>query len=216
MKRIVYSETYCHRPNPQKSRLHYDFIIKSSTRLDRGKLSARTHVVTPTSPLPSKTVTLNSSHNNVQLINLICEELVSMATSMKESPSVLITGSSPTPIEVKHGIAIARDDIRTTHEEADLIMVQQAYQSVLNHITEIVSVISDDTGVFVVLLHFYWRLSLKTKILMQSTDNDRTLIDIGETVYANMNIIPSMVVAHALSGCDTVEEVTRWSSVACS
>ena len=40
--------------------------------------------------------------------------------------------------------------------------------------------------------------------LMQSTDDDPTLIDIGETVYANMNIIPSIMVAHALSGCDTV------------
>ena len=39
---------------------------------------------------------------------------------------------------------------------------------------------------------------------MQSTDDDRTLIDIGETVYANMYIVPSIIVAHALLGCDTV------------
>ena len=99
-------------------------------------------MLTPNSPLSSKTVTLKSSHNKVQLIYLICEKLVSMVTSMKESHCVLITGSSPTPIELKHGIAITRDDIQTTHEEADLIMVQQAYQSVLNHGTKIVSVMT--------------------------------------------------------------------------
>ena len=39
---------------------------------------------------------------------------------------------------------------------------------------------------------------------MQSTGEDRTLIDIGTTVIRNMDIVPSLVAAHALSGCDTV------------
>ena len=183
---------------------YYDFSIKSSTRLDRGKFSDRTHTLILTSPLPIKTITLNSSHNKVQLINLICEQLVSMATSMNESRSLLITGPSPPHIEVKQGIALTRDDIQTTHEEADLIMVQQAYQPVLYYGTKIVSIISDDTDVFAILLHFYWKLNQKTEVLMQSTYNARTLIDIGETVHGNMSIIPSIMTADALSGCDTV------------
>ena len=40
---------------------YHDFSIKSSTRVDRGKFYARTHFLTPSSPLPGKSVTLTSA-----------------------------------------------------------------------------------------------------------------------------------------------------------
>ena len=82
--------------------------------------------------------------------------------------------------------------------------MQQAYRSVLDDGIRIVSVVSDNTDVFVLLVYFYWELNLKNEILMRSTGEDRTLIDIGTTVIRNMGIVPSLVAAHALSGCDTV------------
>ena len=105
---------------------------------------------------------------------------------------------------MNNGVAVNRHDIQTTHGKADLILVQQAYRSVLDDGTRIVWVVSDDTDVFVLLVYFYWKLNLKSKILMQSTGEDRTLIDIGTAVIRNMDIVPSLVATHALSGCDTV------------
>ena len=160
-------------------------------------------MLTFASPLPAKSVTLGSSHNKVQLINLICDKLIAVVSSMGESHSLLVTGSAPSPIEVKNGIAITRDDLRTTHEEADLILVQQAYGYIREHETNSVSIICDDTDVFVLLVYLYWKLDLKSTVILQSTGADRTLIDIGDTVVKNIDIVPRLVAAHALSGCDT-------------
>ena len=41
--------------------------------------------------------------------------------------TLVITGSSDVPLQVTHGLTIPRHDLRTTHEEADLIIVQQCY-----------------------------------------------------------------------------------------
>ena len=38
---------------------------------------------------------------------------------------------------------------------------------------------------------------------MDSTNYNRTVIDIGDTVTNNLDIVPYLVAAHALSGCDT-------------
>ena len=38
---------------------------------------------------------------------------------------------------------------------------------------------------------------------MQPTSQSRNLIDIGSTVAKNIDIIPRLLAAHALSGCDT-------------
>ena len=79
------------------------------------------------------------------------------------------------------------------------IMVQQAYRSILDSDTNIVTVIS----VFVLLVYFYWKLGLKSKVFLETTGGDCTLIDIGNTSVKNMDIVPNLVAAHALSGCDT-------------
>ena len=82
-------------------------------------------------------------------------------------------------------------------------MVQQAYRSILDNDTNIVTVISDDSDVFVLLVYFYWKLGLKSKVFLETTGGDRTLIYIGNTSVKNMDIVPNLVAAHALSGCDT-------------
>ena len=40
----------------------------------------------------------------------------------------VVTGPDPTPIEIYNRRVMPRDDIRTTHEEADVIIVQQMVQ----------------------------------------------------------------------------------------
>ena len=72
--------------------------------------------------------------------------------------------SSETPTEVSHGVAIQRQDLRTRHEEADLIMVQQAYKAVLDHGADSVYVLCDDTDVLVLLCYFF----LEAQLILQS------------------------------------------------
>ena len=42
--------------------------------------------------------------------------------------TLVITGSSDVPVQVTHGLTIPRHDFRTTHKEADLIVVPQCYK----------------------------------------------------------------------------------------
>ena len=114
-----------------------DFSIKSSTRADRGKFSSRT------SPLPPKSSVLTSASCKVQIIKHVTEGLLQRAVAGCYANSLVITGLSETPTEVSHGVAIQRQDLLTLHEEADLIMVQQAYKAALDHGADSVYVLCD-------------------------------------------------------------------------
>ena len=173
-------------------------------RADRGKFSSRTHLVTGFPPLPPKFKTLASAYSKTQLTKLICDELERKAITSCYSTSLFITGPSATPMKVVNGIAIPRQDMQTSHEEEDLVMVQQAYKSVLNKRSNVVSIISDDTDVLVLLCYFGWKLALNCQVYMSGTSEGRNIYDIKETVKSNKTIIPFIVSAHALSGCDTV------------
>ena len=64
----------------------------------------------------------------------------------------MITGQQKSPVEISCGVAIQRDDIATTHEEADNIVVQQAIQVAVNE-QKHVNILADDTDVYTLLLY---------------------------------------------------------------
>ena len=67
------------------------------------------------------------------------------------------------------------------------------------------AVIANDTNVFVLLLHFkHAGLLGDGPIHMESPLHQRGIIHIDATVEKNRSIIPGLLAAHALSGCDTV------------
>ena len=107
-------------------------------------------------------------------------------------------------MEVNDGLIIERKDLTTTYEEADMIMVQQAYKSALESATKWICVVCDDTDVFILLVYFYHKLGLDTKVYIQATNDERDVLDIGSSIINCQNIIPSVLSAHAPSGCDTV------------
>ena len=41
---------------------------------------------------------------------------------------------------------------------------------------------------------------------MEATSRERKIIDIGATVARNEDIVPNIVAAHVISGCDTVAQ----------
>ena len=70
-------------------------------------------------------------------------------------------------------------------------------------------IICDDTDVFVLLLHYYLLRKLTCCLLMEGTSAaERTVIDIAATMKKHAAIIPQLLAAHALSGCDTVTRLS--------
>ena len=52
-------------------------------------------------------------------------------------------------------VQIHRYDLRTTHEEADVIVVQQAMFLAQNNLASSITVQADDTDIFALLLYLY-------------------------------------------------------------
>lgn len=70
---------------------------------------------------------------------------------------------------------------------------------------EVTVVVSDDTDVFTLLLHFrHAGVINASNIYIESPMKGRAVIDVDATVQENLTIIPSLLAAHVLSGCDTV------------
>ena len=77
-------------------------------------------------------------------------DFVSMKVASKKLFNTLvITGSSDVSLQVTHGLTIPRHDLRTTQEEADLIIVQQCYGLIFDAGCDEVTIVFDDTDVFV-------------------------------------------------------------------
>jgi len=104
------------------------------------------------------------------------------------------------PVEISSEEVKTRHDLETHHEEADNIIVQQ----VLKCGAKAVSVISDDTDVFILLLHYYQKANLAIPITMESPSQDRVAIDIKGTVKKHAKIVKELLPAHAISGRVTV------------
>ena len=90
----------------------------------------------------------------------------------------LVVCMQPCPVEISSEEMNTRHDLETQHEEANNIIVQQ----VLKCGAKAVSVISDDTDVFILLLHYYQKANLAIPITMESPSQGRVAIDIIGTV----------------------------------
>ena len=137
-------------------------------------------------PLPQQQVVLSVSKNKVHLIDLVCEELQQLVPL---KTSLVITGRSPVPMEVRSDAFVQRFDLKTTHEEADVIIPQQ------------VVALAD---MFVLLAHYFAEESLSVSPIMESISRSRSSIDIGATVAKHSGIVPQFIAAHEVFGCDTV------------
>ncbi len=188
---------------------YYDYSIKSYTRTSRKIKKAHTgHKLRTTTPLPSQQTILTTTENKVQLIDILCEQIQEKAKDLPRDDDafnhrLLITGSGTSPTEVRMGVVITRTDMRTTHEEADVIIAQQMVCAATES-SSCITIVSDDTDVFVLLLHFYQLKHLTCTLLMQGTSSQRTVVDIGATATKHASIVQHVLAAHALSGCDTV------------
>lgn len=184
---------------------YIEFSTKCSARKARGTSGYRVYQLSINAPLPPQKQVLTVSENKKQLIRIIVETLVSDAVVPGGYKSrLVITGQEYTPIEISpNGVVIRREDLKTTHEEADTIIVAQAIYAAKEERKNVV-VVADDTDVYILLLYYYHAESLTIPMKLQSTQTGRAFIDISATVQKLKNMIPELLPAHALSGCDTV------------
>jgi len=183
---------------------YYVDSIKNATRLARaGKEASRRHQLNLNTPLPSQKVTLTVTENKVQLIKLTIEYIKEHREMLPVWHKLVITGPDPIPLEIHDGVARHRTDLTTTHEEADVIIAQQMTYLGLEGVKSI-HVISDDTDVMVLLLHFYTLKKLSCNLLMVGTSHSRASVDIKATAKEHTDYVPQILAAHTISGCDTV------------
>ena len=173
---------------------------KESTRNGRDKGASRVYSLRNTTRLPPQKVMLTVTRNKVQLIDLICEDMAFHKDDFSQHKLVL-TGSDAVPVEINRGVIIKRH-MKTTQEEADTMIVQQVAEVKAKKVL----VVADDTDIFVLLLHFccLGDIPASTSVLMASPIRGRAVIDINATVDLHRDIIPDLLAAHGLTGCDTV------------
>ncbi len=185
---------------------YLDYSTKSSTRATRSTTSARVHKLNLKSPLPSRDSVLRSTHNKVQMNHLICEHILTDRDFLRHATQdhhLVVTGDDAVPTQVFKGRKLPHVQLTSKHEEADIIMTQQAIFLGQNPQAR-VSVVADDTDVFALLLHHYAAQNLQCPMIMQSPIHGRTCIDIPATVKKHSDITSQVLALHAISGCDTV------------
>lgn len=72
--------------------------------------------------------------------------------------------------------------------------------------TNNIKILSDDTDVFVLLVHFYRKLKLKCAMWMESVDKEK-LSDIAASVHNLGTQADSLLAVHCLTGCDTTSQL---------
>ncbi len=180
---------------------YHEMSTKEIMRRTRaGKEASRKHRLSLSTPLPSKKIILTVTSNKSQLIDLICQFIFDNMDGIGKGNKLVVTGSAPVPKEVCKGTLQPRPDLYTTHEEADVIVVQQVC-----HLTSSGKVnITDDSDIFVLLLHGYNEKRLTCHIVMAGSSPSRSSSDIKANAEKHPGILQDLLPAHILTGCDTV------------
>ena len=180
--------------------------IKSACRTARQDGCSRVFKLNDEAPLPGQAMALNVAANKEQLIRLLVKHLCKLI--VPPGKRLVITGPDTHPIEV--GVGALPTAI--THEEADIIMVYHMIEeSVGGHSP--IRVVSDDTDVLLILAHHLQartnNLPATVKVTMEACSGRHTVIDLNAIVQQHADVIPNLLAAHALTGCDTTSSMAN-------
>ena len=103
-------------------------------------------------------MTLRSTRTKIQLVNIICNELLDHFTKSRYQKPLIITDQDDVPSYTHNGLQIKRQDMKTTHEETDVIIPQQVLKAMDDGYRN-VKVICDDTDAFILLLCYYQKMN---------------------------------------------------------
>lgn len=167
--------------------------------------TSRVHILKSDMPTPPRSALLGVWKNKIQLNRMIVEALLDpdfYISATQNGHSLTLAGVDDVPVEINMGVRLERTDLSSCHEEADPILVQHAISRCMQG--EKVRVISDDTDVFLLLLHFYVSKKCTSDLYMCSPVANRSVVDLRATAQKNKDITKAIVVMHALTGTDTV------------
>ncbi len=128
-----------------------------------GNDASRNNQLSLHTTLLTQNVALNVVHNKVQLINFICHYLIN---------------PNPTPLQVWNSFSLQREDLKTNHEEADVIIIHHLVRiaSEASDNSYIKVVCSDIDHVFVQMIRFYLEKNMTMNVSMESPCAGRTII----------------------------------------
>ena len=120
--------------------------------------------------------------------NLLCDAMMDRFQRFVTDKEQVITGSDPLglPYSIQRGKHQRRMDLKVTHEEADVIVVKHVVH-IAKQTPETIHVISDDTDVFVLLVHFFASEGPRCKIFLVSRCPTKNTINIGNDKLATVN-----------------------------
>ena len=168
-----------------------EYSIKDAARCCREQTGSKKYKLRPDTTLPKKTIVLTVTTNKVQLIDVICQQLCVKIQNLPLSEEgtmhkFVLTGKDPSPVEISQGYLSVLDECATTHEEDDVVIVQQmVHIAVAKQGQCVIKIICDDTDVYLLLLHHYYYSGLDCTVLMEGTSTDHTIYNIRDTVQAH-------------------------------
>ncbi|KAG0725666.1 hypothetical protein GWK47_038169 [Chionoecetes opilio] len=185
---------------------YFEYSTKSSTRSARAN-ATRVHQLERKTPLPARDAVLKNSANKKQLNTLLCDAILSDDNFLQHATQNHLqrwVGENDMPTQVSKGRKSPRLDLASTHEEADILITQQAIHLAKEDPESHVRVVCDDTDVFALLAYYYLSEKLQSSLTMQSPIMGRSCIDVKETARKHSAIVPELLALHALTGCDSV------------
>ena len=171
---------------------YFKYSIKSVTTEERMGNLANNHVLTLDVPsLPSNKIDMTSTQNKMQAIDVIFKYIVVMlaAKHFKNKFVVTCSCSETTPTQVQEGVAVSKNDLKSSHEEADANIVKQ-YTSCAMKKNRCIKIICKDTDVFVLLTVYVMKYSTESLVLMEAFTSNRSMVDINKTAKRNTKIVP--------------------------
>ena len=185
------------------------------TRCSRaGNDPSRKHHLDLHTTLAAYKVVLNVVYNKVQLINSICQYLMNQIAYTQTK--VVITAKHPIPVQVCNNSTLQRPDLKTHHEEADVIIIHHLVRNASGASSHShIKVVCDDTDVFVLLIYFHLKEKMTVNVCMESPCAGRTIIDIHQTALKQKHIAKHLPAVYALTGCDTVSYLFGMGKVTC-
>ena len=129
-------------------------IFEGTYKADDHTQSIR-HQLSLHTSLPTHNVALKVVHNKVQLISSICHYLIN---------------PNPSPVQVWNNCSLQREDLKTNHEESDVIIVHHLFRiaSEASGDSYFKVVCSDIDHVFVQLIRFYLEKNMTMNVSMES------------------------------------------------
>ena len=131
-----------------------------------GKEACHKHLLTPLTPLPGQKVVLTVTHKKTQLIQVISRYIVYHFVKNENENEFILTPEDPVAVAVEKGLITKKSDMINTHEEANVIFVNQL-AGVCSKAKLIKHIKCDDIDVFV-LVYFYCKEELDCAVTMQS------------------------------------------------